>query len=237
MAKAKASYSSLKTVGLAEFSFDPVPDWDSVYQSVQPDATAKDTLLPILKKVRFHVLVGPDGASTISHENNQAPPSEEVAERMRSSIDGTEKVVTGFLQTWSGFAINSIIPEADTDYEVTEFPDGYRLFAKDGAVELTINFDKTLLITNFHVVSSEFQGEVSPKFVASKAGLQLAAYDADYKAPGGGEQHLSVTIKNEDADGVSVPASINATVEVGPGKTVAFPFVFENRHVKLTPKS
>jgi hypothetical protein len=81
--QAQQAYYNLPAHGLKEFHCQVLLDWEKAYKNLGLDATARDQLLPIMKKVEFGVVVGPTGASSISHRSDVAPPNEETAQRMR----------------------------------------------------------------------------------------------------------------------------------------------------------
>ena len=146
MRQARESYGGLKGQGLTEFQFDVVPDWNTFYQ-VQEQGLGQDELLPALKQVHFHVVVGPDGASNISHQSDVAPANEGLATRMRQSISGMEQVITGFLQTWSGYAMGPPMPAVDSEYQIEDLGKTYRFTYKDGPgdVVLTLGDRKSVV--------------------------------------------------------------------------------------------
>jgi hypothetical protein len=77
MREARQSYYNLPSRGLKEFSCQILPDWDLMYNSERLRATAVERaqFLTALKKVRFRVLVGPTGATSITHQGDAAPAS------------------------------------------------------------------------------------------------------------------------------------------------------------------
>ena len=111
--QARQSYYNLANAGMNEFRCQVLPDWDTTFKTLKADPIGRDQVLPILRKTHFELLVGPDGASTVSHRSELVPPNEDVAERVRKATGGTEQVLTGFLHTWSGFMVKPTpLPDA-----------------------------------------------------------------------------------------------------------------------------
>lgn len=82
--QARQSYYSLQREDVSGFQCQVAPDFESMFKAVKTDAVGREQVLPILKKTSFQILVGPDGASSVSHQSEIAPPNEEVAERVVS---------------------------------------------------------------------------------------------------------------------------------------------------------
>jgi hypothetical protein len=75
--EARQAYYNLPSRGLKEFSCQVLPDWDLMYNSerLRASAVERAQFLTALKKVRFRVLVGPTGATNITHQGDAAPAS------------------------------------------------------------------------------------------------------------------------------------------------------------------
>jgi hypothetical protein len=173
-----------------------------------------------LRKTHFELLVGPDGASTVSHQSELAPPDEQVAERVRKATGGTEQILTGFLQTWSGFMVKSTpLPDADSDYQFEDLGDKYRVTSKEASIDAVILMGHDFQIEEMKVATPEFSGTVRP------------SYEATYTAGSGNPQGLSVEIEYGDVQGLSLPSKVTATVKLPTG-AVAFPLTFANCQVK-----
>ena len=95
-----------------QFQCQVLPDWDSIYKEMPPDAIGRDQLLPILKKVRFQVVFTPGSAPLVSH-SDVTPPNKEVASQLQKAINNLQQVITGFLNEWSRFAVAPPLPEID----------------------------------------------------------------------------------------------------------------------------
>jgi len=225
--EARRSYYDLKSKGLAGFECQVSMDWDSMFKTLKPDATGRDQVIPILKKTQFQVLVGPEGASTVSHHSDVAPPNEEVAGRVRQSTGGVEQVLTGFFQTWSGFMMGAPFPEADGDYLLENLGENYRLTYKETSVDVVISMAHDFTIDEMRVTTPDFEARVHPEFARNQGEFVLLGYEATYKAASGAPQQLSMKIENRDVQGFSLPATVTATVDLPAGK-LEMPLIFSD---------
>ncbi len=204
-----------------------------MYSAVKPDKVGTEQLLPILKGTHFTVLLGPDGASTISHESDIAPPNEEVAGRVRQSVGGMEQLLTGFFQTWSSFMFSSPLPEPDSKYQLEKKGEEYDLSLSEGATQVAVVLDHDLAIKETKVTSPQLNGTLHPQWSASNNGLILSGYEASYNAATGGPSQLSVKIAYQQVEGLSLPSTVDAVVQVA-GGSIPIRLVFHDYQVKLS---
>ena len=211
--QARQSYYSLNSEGLMGFRCEVLVDWDSTFKTLKTDAVGREQLLPILKKTQFDLLVGENGASTVSHRSDMAPANEEIAERLRRVTSGIEQILTGFMHTWSGFMMKSPVPESESEYQVQDLGEhGYRLALKQGTADVAISMTRDYAIEAMQVTTPEFEGTVRPRFSRKKNGFVLIGYDAVYKAASGSPQQVSVKVEYKDVEGFNLPSTVAATV-------------------------
>ena len=230
--QARRSYYNLADASLNEFRCQVLPDWDTTFKALKTDPVGRDQVLPILRKTHFELLVGPNGASTVSHQSELAPPNEDVAERVRKVTGGMEQILTGFLQTWSQFMINPTpLPDADGDYQLEDLGDKYRITSKEVSADAVILLGRDFEIEELRVTTPEFSGTVRPRFVRTKNGFILGSYDATYKTASGTPQELTVRIEYTEVEGLRLPSKVAATMQLPTG-AVEFPLAFANYQVK-----
>jgi hypothetical protein len=230
---ARKSYSRLSAQGFAGFHCRVQPDFDGFYKGIKTDSVAQTQLLPILQKVTFRVVVGPDGASTVSHQSDIAPPNEAVAERVRNVIDGTEQVITGFIHSWAPLSINSPF-SADEESKEDQFEDlgsKYRLTHKDKSSSVVVLVRRDYAVEEVEIVSTSLRVSMRPAWEATPKGWRLAGYEATYSSGAGPSQKVSIAIDYQDVEGLQLPRSINATIPI-PAGTVIFPFAFVDPHIE-----
>ena len=235
MREARQSYYNLPTRGLREFSCQVLPDWDVMYNSKRQkvDGVERDQFLPVLRKVRFRVLVGATGAATMSHQSDAAASSQAVAARVRESTRGIDLLVTGFFQTWSSFAFGSLFPEAGGSFQVVEAGNKYRLThkGKGASTDVLIVMNKDLTIEHAKVESSTADASMDPIFTATKEGLLLTNY--------GGKVSMldrvwdtSGKISYQTVGGYQLPHIVNAMLIVPGGQQLPLVVTFANCQVK-----
>jgi hypothetical protein len=228
--KARQSYYSLKAAGLIEFQCQVLPDWDSIYKDVPPDASGQDQLLPILKKVRFQVVFTPGGAPLVSH-SDVTPPNEQVATQLQKTITNLQQVITGFLNEWSLFAVAPPLPEIDGDYQLQDSGGLYHLAYKHGSGDVSTTMNRDFAIEELNFSSAKTNGSMLPILTKEKGGFVLTGYNATYLGADNSSLQMSVTIENQDVEGFELPAKVTAAVPVSMGK-VTFPLTFTEYQVK-----
>ena len=228
--EARQSYYSLKAEGLVQFQCQVLPDWDSIYKEMPPDAVGRDQLLPILKKVRFKVVFTPGSALTVSH-SEVAPPNKEVASGIQNAINNLQQVITGFLNEWSRFAVAPPLPEIDGNYQLQDSGGEYHLIYKHGSGDVSTTMSHDFAIEELNFSSAKMNGRLLPILAKEKSGFVLTGYNATYLGTDTNSLQMSVTIENQDVEGFELPAKVNAAVPVSTGK-VTFPLTFTDYQVK-----
>lgn len=233
MREARQSYYNLPSRGLREFSCQVLPGWDVMYNSkrLKVDGVEREQFLPVLKKVRFRVLVGATGTASVSHQSDVAAPSQAVAARVRESTRGIEQLVTGFFQTWSSFAFGSLFPEASGSLQVEEAGNKYRLTHKDASADVHIVMNKDLTIEHENVESSKASASVDPIFTATKEGLLLTSYGGKVRMLDR-EWGTSGKISYQTVGGYQLPHVVNSMASVPSGQQLPLLVTFANCQVK-----
>jgi len=228
--KARKAYYSLKAEGMQEYRFDAALDWKAFFDSIQADQAARDKVLPMLQGVKFKVVVGPTGASTVSSQSDTAPPDQEAANRLSQMTNGVETMLRGFLQSWAGYSITPLMPEVDGDYAVVDLGSGYKVTYKEGDATLVLTLRRDLSIDRLDVASAAVNATLHSKFDTGSGGFLLSGYEADYKE-GDSTSHLKVVIQHGPVNGLQVPIGIQATT-TSPSKTYTFSFTFVDPQIK-----
>jgi hypothetical protein len=234
--QARGSYYSLKAKGLVEFRCQVLPDWDSISKDLPFDAAGRDQLLPFLKKVHFQVVVGPEVALTVSREPTDVPPNEEVANRLQRTASDLESVLKGFLNEWSLFAFTPPFPEIDGDYQLQEIDGKYHLAYKHGSGDVSTTMNHSFAIEELNFSSANVTGSILPVLAESTSGFVLAGYNATYLGDEGSSLQVSVTIDNQEVEGIKLPGTVKATIPSQAGR-VTLPFTFADYQVKKADSS
>jgi len=230
VSQARQSYYNLTNTGLDGFRCQVQPDFDTTFKALKAAPIVQDQVLPILRKTRFELLVGPNGASTVSHQSELPPPNEDVAGRVRNATTGTEQILTGFMETWSQFMINSTpLPDADGDYQLEDLGNKYRITSKQPSADAIILMDRDYEIAELKVTTPELAGTIWPKFSRIKDQFILVSYV--YRAESENPQELSVKIEYGDVEGFKLPSKVTATMKL-PSGAVDFLLTFASCQVK-----
>jgi hypothetical protein len=213
--KAHAAQYSLPKQGMKSFRCSITIDWDALYKGLGANSESSQTVLALLKKTHFKVAVGPDGASSISRESDEPPPSAEIAERLQQSQAGAEQMINGFLKSWAGFMVQSMIPAPDEKYHLVLVDGKYLLTLSDKGTDLAIDFDANLAMERVSVKSAALNAELKPTFENTPNGYVLVAYVATFPAPqAGGPTGADVKIENQMVDGFQLPHLVNLGVPI-----------------------
>jgi hypothetical protein len=229
--QARHKYYTVTEHGFAGFSSDAKPDWDAMLTEAKVDPATMTSALPILKSTQFKVLVGADGASTISPVAELPPPNEDVAARLRQTTQGFQQVVTGFLQTWSGFALNQMLPPTDgVEYHVVPDASGYKVSYAESGASVVLALNHELTITNVEVTSDTTNGSMQPTFTSVAGGLVLSGYDAQFKMKDGSTSRVTTKVQNFAVEGIELPGTVDAVVYEGEMQ-LPLHFTFSNYHL------
>jgi hypothetical protein len=210
--QARQAYYNLKTAGVIGFRCHIQPDWDSILTSAQDDETTQDEVLPIMKEMHFEVLVGPDGAPTVSRQFDVPPPNQDIAERAASIADGIEKIITDFYQVWSLFLVNSPFSDPGTEFKLKDSDGKYRLFYKKGPNDVSLSMSHDFTIEEMKVSSDQFDATTHPLFVRVGNGLVLKGYQTILNTLSGTAARTDVVIVNDVYEGVTLPHTTIVTV-------------------------
>jgi hypothetical protein len=190
----------------------------------------RDQVIPAAKQTHFRVVVGPTGATSVSHQSDVAPPSEELAKRLREVISGMDQMLTGFFQTWSQFMVNSPLPGSASEYQMAENSSGYRFTTDEKDVHAAISMGRDFVIDALEAKTPEFEGTVHPHFVPHTGGLVLARYEANYGISSN-SQSMSVQVEYRDIEGIPVPQTVTMTMSLPQGQ-FSEPISFADCRVK-----
>jgi hypothetical protein len=113
--KARASHYSLKQKGLSEFKCNLLPNWEIPFHDAKVDAKTTENILHKLSDVHFLLSAPAGGNVSITHNEVQAD-SEQQAKGFQKMFAGEIQAVTGFFQSWNGFAITPPLPGPKTQY-------------------------------------------------------------------------------------------------------------------------
>jgi hypothetical protein len=231
--RANLSYDDFTKDGLIEFQCEVLPDWDSVYKSLKADGkmTVHDEILPFLRQTHFKVSVGHGGASTVSHESDAAPPNEQFAERIRMSTSGVDQLITGFFLVWGNFAFDPILPDAESQYELADLGDHYRLTFKQGNADVVILMGLDYAISQTTISTPQLNAVFHPQFYRTKKGYLLSGIEGLYTAPANTQRPFAMHIDYQEVEGFNLPSKVDSSTPFG-GKMVHVQLAFTAYRIK-----
>jgi hypothetical protein len=224
--RASHAYYNLKDAGLLEFRCRVLPDWDAIYANLNVDAAGRE-LLPLVKQTRFDVLVGPTGASTVSRHSDAAPPNEQLAERLRTTVTGVEQMLTGFWGVWSQFMYGVPGPDRRREFTTQEVDGEYRITQKEGQVDILLTMNSDLALTEVRTTTGDIVVTVRPKLSHLPGGYLFSGYGTTYFKKGSGPVASQVLIENRDVEGFQLPVQV-----IGVMGGVRVPLTFSAYQIK-----
>lgn len=212
---ARNAQYSLPKQGMKSFRCSITIDWDALFKVLGDNSESAQTLLALLKKTRFKVVVGPDGSSSLSRESDEPPPSQEIADRLQESQVGAEQIVNGFLKGWAGFMVQSMIPVTDDKYNLALVDGKYVLTFSGNGMDVAIDFGPNLAMERVSVKSTNINAEIKPTFESTPNGFVLIGFSGTFPAPEpGGPTSANAQIENELVDGLELPHHVNVSVPI-----------------------
>jgi hypothetical protein len=127
--------------------------------------------------------------------------------------------------------INPPFPGSDSEYQMEELGNGYRLTADAQKIHVAVSMNRDFVIDTTEVKASEFEGTVHPQFVPHMGGLVLVGYDATYKSTSNHPQQLSVKIQYQEIEHLTLPRTVTADMSLPQGR-LEESFTFSNCQVK-----
>ncbi|HWZ42181.1 MAG TPA: hypothetical protein VNW97_01825 [Candidatus Saccharimonadales bacterium] len=208
--KARASYYSLKSERMSGFHCDMTPNWASLLEEqrkTQPAAI--DAAVDRLKRLRFSVDVGADGAAKVTH-NEITADNDQMAQGLSQIYSGMEQMTTGFFQTWTVFVVTPPLPELTTEFEMQDLPQQYSLSYKDGATDVVTLMAQDFAVSAVKVTAKDFESVIKPRFSKTAKGYLMTSYDAAYEGAGGKDKTvLRVAIEYQPVEGLQVPQKLD----------------------------
>ncbi|WP_243286292.1 hypothetical protein [Geothrix terrae] len=215
--KARAAYVNLAGKGFNRCRFVATPDWAAMLaEQAKTNPEGYRAALDLFAKVRFDVLVGPQGDAQVSH-NTVDSPNPQTTAGLNQVYSGMEQTLTGFFQTWAPFMVNTPFPPAGTPARVEDTGSHYLVdWEETGDVKVHLQMDRTFTITEMKVKSPAFDSTIRPSFEHQPGGLVLAGYDAEYLSTAS-SLRLKVQIRNQAIQDLPLPVALDLSVWMGEG--------------------
>lgn len=214
---ARAAYVNLAGKGFQRYRFVATPDWAAMLaEQAKTNPEGYKAALDLFAKVRFDVLVGPQGDAQVSH-NTVDSPNPQTTAGLNQVYSGMEQTLTGFFQTWTPFMVNTPFPPAGASARVEEAGPHYLVdWEEAGNTQVHLQMDRAFAITEMKVKTPSFDSSIRPVFERQPGGLVLAGYDAEYTSPAS-SMRLKVLIRNRAIQDLPLPVGLDLSVWMGGG--------------------
>lgn len=215
--KARAAYVNLAGKGFKRYRFVATPDWAAMLgEQAKTNPEGFRAALDLFAKVRFDVLVGPQGDAQVSHNTVESPNPQTTA-GLNQVYSGMEQTLTGFFQTWAPFMVNTPFPPAGTSARVEDIGSHYLVdWEETGDVKVHLKMDRTFTITEMNVKIPAFDSTIRPTFERQPGGLVLTGYDAEYQSTAS-SMRLKTQIRNTAIQELPLPVGLDLSVWMGEG--------------------
>ena len=224
LAKTSKLYYSSTKAGLTGFDCAVHPDWHKLFVSASKGATVAedDARITLLKTVKITIHARMKGGSTIDWvaatdpAKPLDPASTQLLDGMHQSV---EQTLEGFLQFWSPFMEDAVVPDSAEGLEITHTPTEHTIHAAQAGTDLVEVFSSDLLLQQFNIVLNGTSIKFSPAYTPTPQGLLVSGFKAHILPSGASPdqaQEMKVDIDYETVDGLLIPGHLVMEV-VGTG--------------------
>lgn len=210
LASARRAYYDLRSLGLQEFRCQVVPDWDALAAATKADATGAQAL-PLARKIRFNVSVGPDGAALVSHQSEIVSPNEQVAQRLQLMSTGSEQLLTGFFRIWATFMHGLPVSDKSNDYKIEHVDAQYRIAEKNGPFDIVLLMNPQMIVAELRVISPDFEHVFHPQFSRRSNGYLLTSADSSLRMKSFAVES-AFTVDYQEVEGFELPKTVTAKI-------------------------
>jgi hypothetical protein len=213
---AKLYYSSAKA-GLKGFDCTVRPDWQAVFATqnsgqVSADDEAKVTLLSSVK-IALHARM--DGGSILDWNLPAQQFNTDQTSLLNAMHGAINQTFQGFMQFWTPFVENQVVPDSSAGLDFTANADGSRqIHVATSQVEVTEVFDSGRILRHYIVVMSGTKIELTPTYSPSDHGLLVTHFHALIQPVNDPKkvQEMNVEIAYQWIDGFPIPARLDMEV-------------------------
>ena len=150
--RAQESYYNLPRQGLLDFQAAVVVNWPAILRAeLKSDISPDHPALKLLNGLHFWVSLDQKGAAKLTHQKDVTPAKERAMEDLNQTISGVEEVLSGFSQTMAPFLFTSPFPPVESEYELEEVGDHYKISYQEGGFEILSFMTRDLAITELRV--------------------------------------------------------------------------------------
>ena len=180
--QAKALYYTPTSTGLKSFHCDVTVDWKDLLARFGaaglPDTDPHLVYLNSIKLSLDDNLTGTGSLNWVAPSGSASP--DDSTEKIRG---GMLQMVSGFFQSWNPFMNGSYIPKLDATTTAKPEGDGLLIHSGDDATNVNEHFDKTMLLTDMHVITSGVDVDAHPTFLETPRGRIISVLKSEVHQP------------------------------------------------------
>jgi len=208
--RAQGSYYNLPRQGCLEFQAAAVVNWSAILSAeLKSDIAPDHPALKMLNGPHFWLALDEKGAAKVTHQKDVTPANEQSMENLNQTISGVEEVLSGFSQTMAPFLFTSPFPPVESDYDLEEEGDHYKISYREGGFEILNFMTRNLTITELRVSGPNLKASVKPHNTKTEKGYLVTGYEATYQSATGKDSYqVSVKIDYKEVDGLQLPGKL-----------------------------
>jgi hypothetical protein len=227
MAQASKLYYSSSKAGLKGFDCAVRPGWQTLFtlQDSGQVSVADQTKVNLLNQVGIAIHARMDGGSIMDWN----PPAQQLDTDQTKLLDdmhsAMNQTVQGFMQFWTPFVENQVVPDTAEGLDVVTTDDGGRkIHLKSPEIELSETFDSGRVLRQYNVIMSGAKVDVTPTYSPSEHGLLISHFHAFIRPAddAGKQQEMNVEVTYQWLEGYPIPAHLDLNVIGVADLTMAF---------------
>jgi hypothetical protein len=158
------AYFVLGEHGLAGFTTDVTPDWNTFYHSMGRATPAADEAAKLFSNIHFKLTFDADGAPSLTYTGTLPESDMSFVLDTAKVFDGLNRAISGVFKIWKELVVDPIVSDTAMNFynQFKATDDGYINVYDSGG-----NKSITTISKDFRVTSLSFEGE------AYKMGMQL----------------------------------------------------------------
>lgn len=206
---AKLYYSSARA-GLKGFDCTLRTNWQDLYTTTNGSMSDNDAKsLATLNRVGIVLHARMKGGSTMDW-NPPAQLDGDQSSMLSQMHDAMNQIIVdGFMQFWTPFIENSVVPDSSNGLEMTATAGGgMKIHIKNSDFELDETFDAGRILRQYNIVMSNARIKLTPTYSPSAHGLIISNFHALIHPPdgqSGNSQEMNVEVQYETIDGFPLP--------------------------------
>jgi hypothetical protein len=168
------------------------------------------------------------GGSTIEWTavDDPAKPLDQTTTQLLNGMHlSVEQTLEGFLQFWSPFMENAVVPDSADGLEITHTPTVHTIHAAQAATDLTEIFNSDLILEHFNIVLNGTSIKFSPAYSPTPQGLLVNGFQAHILpagTPPDKAQDMKITVDYQTVNALLIPAHL--TMQIGGAGIFNFTF-------------